>query len=306
MRRRIAAIFLLLIVVMGNAPAFAHDTQDKHDDDLKYVLFGSRDNKTLNAEETLLFSAIANAAALTIDQFSPNDRLRWKENVYNQLQDTLQTLKLPGLPDGFDKIDLNSRIVGKNVVANFHREYTHLGWNYQGYPNEKFWEKRKPILLHTVNWTLFQGKTLLSRIPWLSDVLYRPNEQCEAFCIIIYDIHILGDHIVGDTPDKLSSLEPLIQYNGFSESGIRLELIEQLKTVFAAQKDSRQFNLLIQEIQTLKFELEKEQIYDAVGSVKNPDKCKTNKEYANKLLDLLSTKLPELLKNEPFFADHVK
>ena len=305
MRRRIAAIFLLLIVVMGNAPAFAHGTQDEHNKDLKYVLFGSQ-NKTLNAEETLLFSAIADAAALTIDQFSSNDNLKRKKADYDKLQSTLEKLKLPGLPVDFDKIDLNSKIVGKNVVANSHREYTHLGWNYQGYPNEKFWEKRKRILLHTVNWTLFQGKTLLSRIPWLSDVLYRPNEQCEAFCIIIYDIHILGDHIVGDTPDKLSSLEPLIQYNGFSESGIMLELIEQLKTVFAAQKDSRQFNLLIQEIQTLKFKLEKEQIYDAVGSVKNPDKCKTNKEYAEKLRELLSSNLPELLKNEPFFADHFK
>ena len=40
MRKRIVAAFLLLIFVMGSVPAFAHGSQDEHNEDLKYALFG--------------------------------------------------------------------------------------------------------------------------------------------------------------------------------------------------------------------------------------------------------------------------
>lgn len=75
MKKRVIALLLAAAMfVMGGAPAVAHEKQDEHDKDLKYALFGSRE-KALSGDEKLIFDAISNAAALTIDQFSPNDSL---------------------------------------------------------------------------------------------------------------------------------------------------------------------------------------------------------------------------------------
>ena len=305
MRKRIVAAFLLLVFVMGSVSAFAHDKQDEHDKDLKYALFGSRE-KVLSGDENLIFNAIADAAALMIDQFSANDSQRQKEGTYNELQDDLRKLGLPALTDSFDDLNLNSRIAanGKNITANTHRRYTHLGWNYKNYPNEEFWVKRKQILLHTVNWTLFNDKALLSQVPWLSDVIYSPSEQCDAFCAVIYYIHILGDHIEGNDPEKLTDLEPLIQYTSLSTPGIITELKEQFGIVFIAQKDSWTYAAMMEALSDLEIRAEQNcHVWDAVNT---KERCAINQKYANELLDILANYLPKLLKEEPFFSKHFK
>ena len=303
MKKRIVATFLLLVVVMGSALAFAHDKQGEHDKDLKYALFGLQE-KVLSGNEKRIFNAISNAAALAIDQFSTNDSQAWKEGTYNELQNDLQKLGLPALADSFDNLNLNSRIAadGKNITANTHRKYTHLGWNYRNYPNEDFWVKRKQVLLHTVNWMLFNDKALFSRVLWLSDAIYSPSEQCEAFCAMVYYIHILGDHIEGNVPEKLTDLEPLIQYTSLSTPGIIAELKEQLAIVFIAQKGSWTYAAMMEELSDLK--IKAEQNCGMWGAVDTIEKCAINQEYANELLQILSAYLPNLLKNEPFFYNH--
>lgn len=304
MKKRILAMFLLLVFVVGSVPgALAHDDQGKHDKDLKYALFGLREKK-LADEENTIFKAISNAAALTIDQFSQNEQLRRKESTYNDLQSELQELNLPALPDSFDKLDLNINVApdGKNITANSHRKYTHLGWNYKDYPNVEFWETRKQVLLHTVNWTLFNNGALFSKTPWLSDVLYPPSEQCEAFCAMVYYIHILGDHIEGDNPEKLTDLEPLIQYTSLSTPGIIAELKEQLSIVFVSQEDSWTYAALMDKLTGLAIRAERN--CGTWGAVDTKEKCTLNQNYAKELLDILSAYLPILLKNEPFFSNH--
>lgn len=305
MRKRIVAAFLLLVFVMGSAPAFAHGNQDEHNKDLKKALFGPQE-KVLSGDEKLIFNAIANAAALTIDQFSPNDSQRQKEGTYNELQNDLRKLGLPALTDSFDDLNLNSRIAadGKNITANTHRRYTHLGWNYKNYPNEEFWAKRKQILLHTVNWTLFNDNALFSQVPWLSDVIYSPSEQCDAFCAVIYYIHILGDHIEGNAPEKLTDLEPLIQYTSLSTPGIIAELKEQFGIVFIAQKDSWTYAAMMEALSDL--EIRAEQNCRMWRAVDTKERCAINQKYAKELLDILANYLPKLLKEEPFFSKHFK
>ena len=308
MTKRSVAIFLLVIFVMGNAVAFAHGNQTEHDKDLKYALFGSKE-KSLSGDENSIFKAISKAAALTIDQFSTNDTQRQKEGTYKELQDILKTLKLTQLPVSFDDINLNSRIAadGKNITANLynsHRKYTHLGWNYKKYPNEEFWETRKQILLHTVNWTLFNDGAIFGKVSWLSDALYAPSEQCEAFCAMVYYIHILGDHIEGNIPEKLTDLEPLIQYASLSTPGIITELKEQLGIVLASQADSWKYAALMEELSALGVKAEKN--CGTWGAVDTVDKCKINQEYAKELLDILANHLPKMLKEEPFFKQHFK
>lgn len=306
MKKRILAMLLLLFFVVGGTPAaFAHDSQIEHDKDLKYALFGSRE-KVLNGKEKKSFEAISNAAALTIDQFSPNDQQRQKESTYNKLQSELQELGLPALSDSFDTLDLNINVSpdGKNITASSHRMYTHLGWNYKNYPNEAFWKKRKQILLHTVNWTLFNDKAFFSRVPVVSDALYKPSEQCDAFCAMVYYIHILGDHIEGDKPEKLTDLELLIQYASLNTPGIIAELEELLSVVFVSQEDSWTYAALMNKLASLKIQAERN--CGTWGAIDTIEKCTLNQAYAEELLDILSAYLPNLLRNEPFFSNHFK
>lgn len=299
-------MLLLLVFVVGSVPgALAHDDQGKHDKDLKYALFGLREKK-LADEENTIFKAISNAAALTIDQFSQNEQRRQKEKVYDELQKILDKRNKPKLPYSFEELNLNINVApdGKNITANSHRKYTHLGWNYKGYPNEEFWEKRKQILLHTVNWTLFNDKAFFSKIPGVANVLYPPSEQCDAFCAMVYYIHILGDHIEGDKPEKLTDLEPLIQYASMSTPGIIAELKEQLSIVFVSQEDSWTYAALMDKLTGL--EIRAERNCGTWGAADTKEKCTLNQNYAKKLLDILSAYLPSLLKNEPFFSSHFK
>ena len=104
MKKTFISVFLLLTLIFGCTQiSYAHDKQAEHDGDLKYALFGSRE-KLLVGEEKAIFDAIANAAALTIDQFSPNDQTQWKEDVYSRLQENVQKLVHLKLPYSFEEL----------------------------------------------------------------------------------------------------------------------------------------------------------------------------------------------------------
>lgn len=305
MKRKSVAFLLAFLFVMSICPlTLAHDDQKEHDADLKYAFWGDR-KKELKGDEKKAFTVIANAASLSIDQFSPNDKVQWKKECYNTIQKYLCDLKVPKLNVSYEELDLSIRISGnENVVASTHRKYTHLGWNYKEYPKQDFWMLRKKALLDSVNRVLFNPQSLLSWWPWLSDVFYGPSEQCDAFCAMIYYIHILGDHIAGNTPDKLTDLEPLIQYASLSTPGIIAELKEQIQIVFVSQKSSRKYLSLMEDLSTLGICAEKN--CGTWGSIDTDEKCRINQKNAEKLLDILANHLPQMLKNEPFFSDRFK
>ena len=156
--------------------SYAHGSQSEHDADLKYVLFGSKDKK-LSGDAKDAFDLISDAAALCIDQFSPNDEAQWKSSKYEKLASSI------GLTIPFEKIDLNRSNSGgsKNVTANTHREYTHQGWEYKNYPNQEFWDLRKSILIDTVQKVIFsKSDTLLDFWPWLADKVYGDHSNYNA------------------------------------------------------------------------------------------------------------------------------
>lgn len=290
----------LAVCLFSPLCAYAHENQREHDRDLKYALFGNPDYN-LGGERKIAFQAIANGAALAIDQFTPNTENQWKRDVYEDLQTELQQLDLGKLPYSFDSIDLNTNVSRdkKNITANTHRKYTHLGWNYKKYPNMDFWKKRKEMLLEVVNRVFFKQNPLLNRIPVISDILYSPNEQCNAFCAVIYYIHILGDHKEGNTPEKIKYIEPLVKYTNLSTPGIIVELIEYLQVLFPSQRSDRLFISMIQELYDLTFKIEEN--CNTWGSVDSVDKCYINQENATKLLDIIGNYMPRLLLREDFF-----
>lgn len=304
MNKRIISLILIVAAFFSIIPcSYAHDDQKKHDDDLKYALFGS-DHAVLTGDTKTSFQAIADAAAISIDQFSPNDSLQWKISVYENLQSELSALGLLRLSISYDDINLNAKIAGgKNITANTHRSFTHLGWNYNRYPNMEFWKTRKQVLIDVVNRVLFYPDAFTSKIPWISSMLNAPSEQCDAFSAVVYYIHILGDHIEGDDPNKLTDLEPLIQYSNFRSPGIITELQEQLQIVFVSQKSTRTYMSLMQELSDLRIRAEDN--CGTWGAVDTYERCEINQQYAKELLDILADHLSSMLRNEKFFFDNM-
>ena len=123
MRKATASLLVFSLIICMLSPAFAHDDQNAHDRDLRYALFGDKE-KNLIGDEKTAFQAIADAAAVTIDQFSPNDTLEWKKGTYEDLQSGLEALSLAKLDIPFKDLDLNIHVwdntkntEAKNITA---------------------------------------------------------------------------------------------------------------------------------------------------------------------------------------------
>ena len=124
MVKRIVSLLLIVLLLFSIAVySYARDEQKEHDNDLKKALFGSKD-KILTGERKIAFQAIADAAALCIDQFSPNAESRSKEKLFNDLKQRV------GFSFSFNDIDLLNGKNGLIVSARTHRRYTHRGWNF--------------------------------------------------------------------------------------------------------------------------------------------------------------------------------
>ena len=206
-------ILLAVFVIVSCLNIFAHPTQNEHDKELKEILFG--DIKVIfSNEEKVRFQAIADAAALCIDQFSPNKKARYKEKVFDELNEKI------GFSFSFNDIDLQDLGNGKNASAKNHRRYTHRGWNYDDYPLQELWKQRKKILTATVNTELFDkppGK--IEKIPFVNSLIDTESacdEMCDAFCQLVYYTHILGDYLeanrYSDEFQQLIPLEQLMNY----------------------------------------------------------------------------------------------
>ena len=294
MRRFLAFLLFVVILILGFVcPALAHESQGEHDRDLKLLLFGNADC-FLHGEKYDAFRAMADAASICIDQFSYNEDKESKKGEFDDLSHRVH------LSVSFKDIDLNKGIDGKNITANTHRMYTHKGWNFSEYPDKELWKRRKSIMLDTAQQKIFSHSD--SIFPWLTDKINSwggPSEQCDAFCAVVYYVHILGDHLEGDKPDKLTALEPLAQYESLSSPGIIPELQEYLQVLFFDQKNTRTFMSLMQELDMLGREAEK--VYYSWGGIDSEEKCAINMKNAEALLELLGDKVPILLRNEDFF-----
>ena len=211
-KRLLLFLVIAALLISSYIPyAYAHDSQKEHDEDLLAVLFG--DGYNLASDKKPIFQAIADATALCIDQFSTNEDRRSKEVPFNQLKSRI------GFSISFDDIELLNGKDGLKVSARTHRRYTHRGW-YFSYPMEaeqKLWNQRKKILTATVNKELF-GKTsgFLGNFHFLEGSLYSEaacNAQCEAFCELVYYVHILGDYMEADSYSaEFQQLIPLVRH----------------------------------------------------------------------------------------------
>lgn len=294
MKRAIAVLLSVAILCCG-LPALAHKDQSDHDEELKRVLFGD-DIPAPVGKKADIFQAIADAAALCIDQFSTTENVQSKKNKFDKLN------RREKLSMRFEEIDLKKDSRGMNISASTHRRYTHLGWNwnYTNNSDNKFWKKRKKILQETVQKELFGNSNLI--VNWFTNTvnsLTGQNKQCEAFCELVYYVHLLGDHLEGDSPGKLKALMPLVRPNDTSDLSIIPGLKDCLQILFADQKDGWAYTALMNELDSLR--LKAEELYFSKGGINTKEDCATNKDNAEELLSKLGTYIPKLLEKEDFF-----
>ena len=183
MLKKVVSILLVFAIWLSYAPpASAHETSE-HNEEIELVLFGSRTYKTdsTNVEIKDRIQAIENAVYLCVDQFNGAGKA--------ELDYLVKERKIKDIAKSIEEIDYKSNYS--------HRSLTHRGWNVN-YDMKANWPIRKQILMNTVKKELFSSlDTPVSWFPWLSNKIYWDDykDQCESFCILLYCVHVLGDHI---------------------------------------------------------------------------------------------------------------
>ena len=290
----ILALFFTLV-----SPACALPSQDDHDKDLRDLLFG--EGYTLTGEKKEKFQAIADAAALCIDQFSSNETERKKEDTFKSLDARI------GFSFSFDDIELQKGIGGINVNANSHRLYTHRGWDFSEYPLKELWARRKKILTATVNTELFgQSPGLLKHLPWVEGVVYSEeacNDQCEAFCKLVYYIHLLGDYKEATSYSAtFQQLIPLVRHEDLTSPAMIDELIKIVPILFGSQKWT--YPIFIQELESIQTRAEKVMFIDGrTGGIRTQEQFDEYYQCAMDLRDAIKQYVPEMLKKTDFFSE---
>lgn len=273
---------MTVIGIAYSLPAYARK-EPGHNEDLRIALFGkavSQDNKiTQKGEEN--FRILCEAAYLTIDYYKDDDK------AARYLKD-LRQKGVEGLP--------NYKDIKYTCRLGDHQRFTHKGWNVSYQDERAHWEIRKKLLSNTVN-TLGKFKD-------------REEIKKDSFAGLVYEIHILGDHI-GDQEatrwDRLR-LSSDVNYKGqrvsptsdgpFNNPTLIGYMIYHIQRLFREQKNSPYFKKLIRELEDFEVKFcsseyyeykDKEIPYDYVQAL------------AGDVLDTLQKWLPKLLKNEAFF-----
>lgn len=290
----LAAILVLSTVLCGNADAYAHDGTE-HNKELEKVLFGEnfvKKSKSNDFKEKLNY--IEEAAYFCIDQFNHNGEAR-----FNALKKKMFPLKAVSF-SGKNGIDFSAASSGEKS----HRNYTHRGWNNEevNFPplNIANWQARKEILLETVNGVFPFG--------FRSNKITGFSSQCDAFCQLIYYVHILGDHEedvvqvkekIGygfDTPSDYKAKDQKMEIGGrHDKNDIISNLEESLKVLFQNQDCTK----LIRELDDLNKQAG--EIYNSRWGAYNEENYVKYEELAQKVLNVLSENVPQLLANEEFF-----
>jgi len=300
MKKTSFIVLFIITIFISCLSVYGYGSQEEHDKDLQRVLYGSTDFK-LDGELEKCFKNIADAASICIDQYTLNPAKPAKKSLFDDLKTAV------GLPYSFESIELKTENVGIGISPNNHRAFTHRGWYFNNYSDQNFWEKRKKILFYTVNKLLFSDGTIFRSIPLIdtldtliTDYEKSDNEQCDAFCCLIYNVHILGDHVATDSPKQLNPLvlEPLARYNDYY--GILFDLKDCLKKLFPKHTDT--YYTLISQLDILSGKANLN-LREGGGIIETDENVKINSQLAKDTIDILAEYVPGLLKEEDFFKN---
>jgi hypothetical protein len=229
-------------------------------------------------DEEVKLELIEKAAYLTIDQFNGKNL---------QYLDELIQAGVKNLPFANE---INFSAGGE------HQRYTHRGWDWINYPTnvrgynfQQIWEKRKTILLFTLD-RVFEFKR--------NEMIKR-----DSLAALIYYTHILGDHWgdqKGSYMDRIP-ITPRPDYR-FNRSGpnsnnptVYTELLYHIPRLFREQLNSNEFRMLFFFLQR-----HKSKEFPTGTSITDEEYAELQ-IFARQTLDTLSTYIPRLLQNEQFF-----
>lgn len=215
-------------------------------------------------------SVLTSACYLTVDQFN---------NYGQKYLDELISYGVKNIPSQVSEIGFSAS--GRN-----HRNFTHRGWNFDyGGEMKTKWPIRQDILRNSVDAVFnFNGN----------------EQQKEAFCELLYYIHILGDH-EDDTSYKVSNGLKIDVGGRNDKEDIIHKLLDVLPVLFPDQTNTHKYRILTTKLQNINNDLDK--LVNSVGGINTDEKFVQKQELVKKLIDILSLYLPELLKKEPFFNE---
>lgn len=246
-----------------------------HNRELENILFGYNFSK-VSEKGKVHFRLLCEAAYLTLDYTNKDNgnRFAWdlKQNGVEHV---------PSLSD----ISFPSN--------QYHQMYTHYGWDkgYKGVCDKANWKLRKQLLLSTVK--------------KIGDFKENEKIKLDAFAAIVYEIHILGDHI-GDTENTKHTRLRLVSepdYRGqdvsptsdgpFNNPTLYTYLLYHSQRLFRDQKNSYAYQQIVGFLNRHKHEYanfpQKNVPYEDINFL------------AKKTRDELTKYLPKLLENEAFY-----
>lgn len=317
MMKRICALLLalfLLLPCVQTTFVFADTASTKklspHDKIFEEIVFGNEDFSDTAASAKIKKSVenIEYAAYLCIDLShgqKPNDskKLEALKKSYGLKWSLL------GLPSELQQIELK-------IFAGKHRTCTHKGWNYDYSKDNGFKDNSKEGTLQT-NWT-YRKRILLGTVSFecgLTDHLVLRNlsnrhferckqcKQLDAFCHLIYNIHILWDHQedIDNHKGKVSSPNNYTKFDVSEQQIGVVDLINELISLgddlFLKSSSAWRNGLKINLVRM------KEKFTGMSTSFPKQKKFREYAECFSELIEILKENINDLLVQESFFKN---
>ena len=289
MKKRIVSFILTFSVLFSCSFHVYAYVKDKHDEIIECVLFGNANySRTLSSasEHFKDLQDLKNATALCVDQYQGN---------YADLLEALQARGIHGLPKSISEIDF--------TFNQYHRKYTHRGWNFDySLDDLGHWAIRKEILLQTVNHT-FEFSKIAGEWGILGITKqFDYDEQCDAFAAFLYYLHVIGDFEASKSKGMIiGNVIPLVrEHPGEKNEDIIWELERILPIIFkeSSKTNKRLYDSLMSDLKSIGLDGRRLEGSGGMTDENFPE----YHELIEKLIDKLESKVPSLLKDEPFFA----
>ena len=270
-RHKFFMLLLCAVLIIGMLPTRSEAFERKdHDKLMLEILFRKYEYACNDGSVQDELSVLTSACYLTIDQF----------NSYGQKYlDELNSYGVKGIPTQIQEFAFSAS--GKT-----HRDYTHRGWNFNyGGEMKTKWPARQDIMRRTVG-TVFE---------------FNGNEkQKEAFCELLYYIHILGDHL-DDESYTISNGRKIDVGGRHDKEDMIHKLLDIFQVLFADQVNTHKYRALTTKLHRINNSLDK--LVNSEGGINSDEKFESLQNLADELKNILSLYLPEMLKDEAFFNE---
>jgi len=280
MKRIVCCVLLIAVLLSTEIPAYAYDAAE-HNLHLESVLFGpNKAVTTLSPKAQNALKALEYASYLALDQYNGkgNTELTYLKSTYH----------VPGLPRNIDAINFRGN--------EYHRKFTHYGWDHQYDDDRANWAIRKNILLATTE-KVFDFQMFSGKILWL-DVGYA--QKCNSFAALLYYVHVLGDHEALESYKNIAMMQ-LAQPHPDQSPDIYSELKHHLQVLFADQASTHKYEAFMQELDTQAETARR--LAASTGGINTDAKFAEYKAQVDALLTLLQDYVWQMLKEEKFFTD---